>query len=136
MDTCNKFPIDDAYDTYTIREKLMQDAELDMPDMSIYQGMEDMMLDDDYDNVYELCHLGAALGGGFENTAELRPMKYGQAMQTKHKANWVKAVREEYDRMEEHGVFKAISRKDVPEKAKIITATWAMKMKSDGTFRA
>ena len=71
MDTCNKFPIDDAYEAYTIREKLMRDADLEVPDMSIYQGLEDMTLDDDYDNVYELCHLGAALGGGFENTAEL-----------------------------------------------------------------
>jgi hypothetical protein len=57
-------------------------------------------------------------------------------MEGKDKAKWVQAVKEEYDRMEEHGVFKPVQRKEVPQFAKIITSTWAMKKKSNGTYRA
>jgi hypothetical protein len=88
------------------------------------------------DNEPELCLLGAALGGGFQNTAELRPMKYGPAMEGADKLNWSKAVDEEYERMVEHGVFQPVPRSEVPAGAKIITSTWAMKKKSNGTFRA
>jgi hypothetical protein len=41
--------------------------------------------------------VGAALGGGFENTAELKPMKYDEAMETPDAEGWKIAVKEEYD---------------------------------------
>ena len=52
-----------------------------------------------YENVFEMCHFGAALGEGCFNTSKLRPMKYGPAMEGKDKDKWVQAVSEEYDRM-------------------------------------
>jgi hypothetical protein len=84
----------------------------------------------------ELAVVGAALGGGFEHTAELRPMKFKEAMATKDKAKWLVAVKEEFDRMQDHKVFKLVAEQDVPKGAKILTSTWAMKKKSSGKFRA
>jgi hypothetical protein len=36
----------------------------------------------------------------------------------------------------EHGVWTAIDKKQVPKGAKVIDSTWAMKKKSNGTYRA
>jgi hypothetical protein len=80
--------------------------------------------------------VGAALGGGFDNTAELHAMKYKQAMKTKDKASWEIGVKEEHDRMIKHKVWKAVPRDEVPSDNKVLTSTWAMKKKSNGTFRA
>jgi hypothetical protein len=80
--------------------------------------------------------LGAALGGGFQNTAELIPMKYHEAMASPDKEGWIKAISEEHDRMVSHKVFKEVPRSEVPKDATIITSTWACKKKSSGTLRA
>jgi len=40
--------------------------------------------------------VGAGLGGGFANTAELHVMKYDEAMATDEKEQWEKAVEEEH----------------------------------------
>ena len=80
--------------------------------------------------------VGAALGGGFENTAELRPMKYDEAMLTSDAPEWKKSVKEEFDRMQYHKVFQLIQRSEVPKDANVITSTWAMKKKSNGTLHA
>ena len=86
------------------------------------------------DNEFSL--VGAALGGGFMNTAELIPMKFDEAMQTKDRKSWMGAVKEEFDRMMKYKVFRLVPRNLVPRFAKILTSTWAMKKKSNGTFRA
>jgi hypothetical protein len=44
----------------------------------------------------EICIVGAGLGGGFKNTNKLHVMKYDQAMQSKDKEEWEKAVEEEH----------------------------------------
>jgi hypothetical protein len=46
------------------------------------------------------------------------------------------AVEEEYERIMKHNVFQEVPRDEVPEGAKILTSTWAMNKKSNGTFRA
>jgi hypothetical protein len=38
--------------------------------------------------------------------------------------------------MEKHKVFQVTPRDEVPKGAKILTSTWVMKKKADGTFRA
>ena len=102
----------------------------------LYNLSEEFLADDEPNEGDEMGHLGAALGGGFENTSELRPMKYGPAMEGQDKSKWKIAVKEEYDRMVEHSVFWAVPREQVPKYSKIITSTWAMKKKSNGTYRA
>ena len=44
---------------------------------------------------YEIAGVGAGLGGSFQNTHELKPMKYDEAMAV-DKAGWTKAVEEEH----------------------------------------
>jgi hypothetical protein len=90
----------------------------------------------EYDDPVEYANVGAATGGGFEHTSELKPMKYKVAMQRGDTSKWKIAVDEEHDRMLKHGVCQAILRKDLPQAAKLITSKWAMKKNSSGTFRA
>ena len=84
----------------------------------------------------EYAMVGAAAGGGFIDTHELHVMKYDQAMATNEKEEWKKSVKDEHDRFEKGKVFKAVPKGEVPEDAKILTSTWAMKKKSNGTYRA
>ena len=79
--------------------------------------------------------VGAALGGGFESTAELKVMKYDEAMR-KDPKGWEKAVKDEYGRMKKHSVFKFVKQEDVPSGATILSSTWVMKKKSNGNYRA
>jgi len=86
--------------------------------------------------VDEIMAVGAGIGGGFTHTSELIPMKYEQAMATPNAKEWEKAVDKEHGRMKDHNVFKVVKKEDVPEDAKVLTSTWAMKQKADGTKRA
>ena len=85
--------------------------------------------------VDEILAVGAGIGGGFVHTSELLPMKYQEAM-NKDPVEWSAAVDKEHERMDKHKVFKAVNKKDVPADAKVLTSTWAMKLKADGTKRA
>jgi hypothetical protein len=73
---------------------------------------------------------------GFENTTELHLMKYDEAMKSLDDDEWKQAVKEEYERMVENVVWTPVQNSDVASDAKIITSTWAMKKKSNSTFRA
>jgi hypothetical protein len=79
--------------------------------------------------------VGAGLGGGFENTTELHVMKYDEAMKSPDAEQWQRAVKEEYERMVENGVWTPVQKSEVSNEARILTSTWAMKKKSNGTFR-
>ena len=94
------------------------------------------MSKDDYNIDYELAGVGAGIGGGFKNTKELRVMTYGEAMLSKDKEKWLQAIGEEYQRMVSKQVWEPVRREKVPGSAKILTTTWAMKKKSNGTFCA
>ena len=82
----------------------------------------------------EYGNVGAGLGGGFDNTHELHVMKYKEAMKTPDKPHWIKGVNEEHERFKKHKVFKAVPRSQVPPRHKILTSTWAMKKKANGTY--
>ena len=84
----------------------------------------------------EVLAVGAGIGGGFQDTSELKPMKYKEAMKTKDANEWQKAVEQEHERMISRSVWKAVKRKDIPDTAKILTTTWTMKKKANGTYRA
>ena len=84
----------------------------------------------------EMVNVGAGLGGGFENTNELHVMKYDEAMATKDRIGWTKAVAKEHGRMKTAVVFKAVKRRKIPRNAKVLTSTWAMKKKANGDLRA
>jgi hypothetical protein len=84
----------------------------------------------------DIACLGAGLGGGFQSTKELHVMKYKQAMKTKDKDMWTEAVFEGHDKFFKRQVWRTELKKDVPNGAKILTSTWAMKKKVSGRFRA
>jgi Reverse transcriptase (RNA-dependent DNA polymerase) len=86
--------------------------------------------------IHEVACIGAGIGGGFDNTTELHVMKYDTAMKSADAKPWKMAAKEEYERMEENGVWISVPKSTVPMDAKILTSTWAMKKKSNGTFRA
>mmetsp|Transcript_25860 Transcript_25860/g.36805 ORF Transcript_25860/g.36805 Transcript_25860/m.36805 type:complete len:299 (+) Transcript_25860:1255-2151(+) len=79
--------------------------------------------------------IGAGIGNGFESTDELRVMKYDEAM-SKDPIEWGKSVKEEYDRFVNHKAIRFVKRSEVPDGAKILTSTWAMKQKANVTKRA
>ena len=83
-----------------------------------------------------LQHIQTGVGGGFTNTQELHVMKYKEAMATSKQKEWKQAVGEELDRFIENDVFEVVNLKDLPKGVKMLTSTWAMKMKSNGEFRA
>ena len=80
--------------------------------------------------------VGAGIGGGFESTEELKPMKFREAMSTKSREGWIKAVDEEWKRFKQYDVFKPVLREDVPNGSKFVSTTWAMKKKASGKLRA
>jgi len=97
-----------------------------------YECMSDLMGNGDT----ELGLVGAGIGGGFVDTNELHVMKYDEAMKTDEAEEWHDAVEEEYNRFEKYKVFKAAPPEEVPKGAKILSSTWAMKKKANGTKRA
>jgi hypothetical protein len=56
-------------------------------------------------------------------------MKYEQAMNSKDKKSWVKAIDEEHGCMKKYKVFKTVKKSTLPKKAKVLSSTWAMKKK-------
>ena len=52
--------------------------------------------------------VGAALGGGFGHTSELRVMKYNEAMNTPDAPHWRDAIEEEYSKMTMYNVSSTI----------------------------
>ena len=62
-------------------------------------------------------------------------MKYEEAI-AKDPKGWDKAVEKEHEQVTSHEVFKAMPKDQVPKNAKILTSTWAMKHKADGTLGA
>ena len=84
----------------------------------------------------EYACVGAGIGGGFDNTSELHVMTYDEAMSKPDKAEWIKAVDKEHERMVTNKVFTPKYIKDIPAHATILSTKWAMKKKSNGTYRA
>ena len=77
------------------------------------------------------------VGNYFDNTKELKVMRYNEAMATIDKDQWDKAVEEEHDRMvPRNGKWVVVKKGDLPPGAKVMTIVWVMKKKPNGTFRA
>jgi hypothetical protein len=94
------------------------------------------MSKEEFEIEHEISGVGAGVGGGFSNTKELKVMKFDEAMESNDKKEWQSAIKDEHQRMVNKNVWKAVHRDEVPADAKILTSTWAMKKKSNGTYRA
>ena len=84
----------------------------------------------------EIACVGAGIGGGYASMHELHVMKCNEAMAGPKANKWKLAVEEEYDRMMSHGVFEPVPNDEVPDDAKILTLTWALKKKASRKYRA
>jgi hypothetical protein len=63
-------------------------------------------------------------------------MKFEEVMNSGDVIQWDNTVNEEQDQFVKHKVWKAVLRRDIPAAAKILTSTWAMKKKLNGTYHA
>ncbi len=81
-------------------------------------------------------NVGAELGVGLENTHESHTKKDKQAVKAMDKPDWVKSVNEAHGMFKKQKCFEAVPRAEVPFGSKILTSTWAMKKKANGTYRA
>jgi hypothetical protein len=92
-----------------------------------------------YDTMWkmsEMAFVGAGIGGGFVDTNELHVMKYKEAIAGKDAPKWEIAVEEEHECMMKHKVWEPVPIEELPKDSKVLTSTWAMKKKANGTFRA
>ena len=83
----------------------------------------------------EFMLVGAGIAGSNLNTDELKPMNYKQAMASSDRLEWKKEIANEKGRFDKYNVVTVVKRCDVPKGAKILTTTWTMKKKANGTFR-
>ena len=72
--------------------------------------------------ISELANVGAGVGGGFENTKELKVMNYKEAVNGPDGMHWQAEVENEYQQMVANKVFEVVLRKDLPVGTKITTA--------------
>eukprot|EP00957_Ditylum_brightwellii_P181925 13859875-Ditylum_brightwellii.AAC.1 len=63
-------------------------------------------------------------------------MTYNEAMKTADKHEWDKSVGAEHEKFKRHKVWRPVKKSQVPDGAKILTSTWAMKPKANGVKRA
>ena len=62
-------------------------------------------------------------------------MKFKEVMQMNNTKEWQDGVDDEH-RMTKDSIWQAILQSDLPAAAKILTSTWAMKKKANGTYHA
>jgi hypothetical protein len=78
---------------------------------------------------------GAGIGGGISHTSQLKVLNYKKAMQSPDAKEWRKEIRNEKAQFDKYNALTAVPRDSLPKGAKVLTTTWAMKQKSNGTRR-
>ena len=97
-------------------------------------GIEEIVDEGTENGTEELGAVG--VGDNFANTQELKVVKFNEAMKSNDKEGWKEAVNTKHDKFTKYKVWEPVNQDDVPKGAKILTTTWAMKKKSNGTLRA
>jgi hypothetical protein len=94
-----------------------------------YQCLKDM------DSKMKLANIGAGIGGGFENTMELKPMKFEESINRPDGKAWEKEIENEHDRMVKNNAWEPVKKSLLPKGTKVIDSTWACKKKSTRMLR-
>jgi hypothetical protein len=81
------------------------------------------------DNV-EFANIGAGIGGGFENSMELKPMKYKVAINRPDGETWAEEIENEHNKMVMNDAWEPVKKTSLPRGTKVIDSTWACKKKS------
>ena len=61
-----------------------------------------------YPVVFDHAMVGAAEGGGFEDSTELKPMKFKEAMATQERDKWLQVVKEEHENVEKYNMIQPV----------------------------
>ena len=80
----------------------------------------------------EFTNVDAGIGGGFENTKELKVMNYKEAINGPDGVRWQAEVKNKYQQMVANKVFEVVLRHDLQAGTKIIDSIRAMKKKING----
>jgi hypothetical protein len=80
----------------------------------------------------EFSNIRASIGGGFENTMELKPMKYKEAINGPDRKAWEKEIENEHVRMVKNNAWEPVKKSSLPKGTKVIDSTWACMKKSIG----
>jgi hypothetical protein len=75
----------------------------------------------------EFANVGAGIGGGLENTMELKPMKNKEAINRPDGKAWEKEIENEHDRMIKNNSWEQVKKSSLPKGTKVIDSTWACK---------
>jgi hypothetical protein len=84
----------------------------------------------DTDGKMEFANVGAVIGGGFENTMELKQMKYEEAINGPDGKAWEKEIENEHDCMVKNNAWVPVKKSLLPKGMKVIDSIWAFKKKS------
>ncbi len=84
----------------------------------------------DTDGKMVFINIGASIGGGFENTMELKPMKYEEAINGPDGKVWEKDIENEHERIVKNNTWEPVKKSLLPKDTKVIDSTWACKKKS------
>jgi hypothetical protein len=79
--------------------------------------------------------IGAGVGGGISHTSQLKVLNYKKAMRSPDVDEWRKEIKNEKARFDKSNALTAVPRSSLPKGAKVLTTTWAMKQKLNGTHR-
>jgi hypothetical protein len=79
----------------------------------------------DMDGKMEFANVGVGVGGGFENTMELKTMKYNEAINGPDGKAWEKEIDNEHDHMIRNNVWEPVKKSLLPKGTKVIDSTWA-----------
>ncbi len=71
----------------------------------------------------EFANVGAGIGGGFENTVELKAMKYKEAIIRPDGEAWAKEIENEYGQMVKNDAWESVKKSSLPKVTKIIDST-------------
>lgn len=82
----------------------------------------------------ELNLVGAGLDGGVD-MEKLKVMNFREAMASDDADKWMEEVLNEKRRMDKFNAFTPVPRSELPANAKVLSTTWAMKLKANGTRR-
>jgi hypothetical protein len=101
-------------------------AELDHGEIAnMYMALQSM----------EVALIGAGIGGGISHTSQLKVMNYKKAVRSPDTNEWRKEIKNEKTRFNKYNALTAVPRDLLPKGTKVLTATWAMKQKSNGMQR-
>ncbi len=73
---------------------------------------------EDTDDEMEFANVRTGIGGGFENTMELKPMKYKEAFKGPDEEAWEKEIENEHDRMVNNNAWEPVKKSLLPKGTK------------------